>query len=122
MKKSIIFLAVLVAASTQVNAHPLAEEHKHGLFEGIVEQNMSTEAFKQMQRSQKLAKKYRLGDPLSPQQCIAEGVGKYLPMYDNCMYAHRDDLAKKGPGVSYIRKKCERTACDPSWLDKLRYK
>ena len=107
MKKSIIFLAVLVAASTQVNAHPAGDhsnaDHKH----------TPTKKFS-----------------FSPAVCNDPSVQyeDYKPIFEGCMYAHRNDLATSGKGTAgrearqYITRKCERTACDPSWLDKLRYK
>jgi len=113
MKQSIILLAVLVAASTQAAAHP-ADNHTD-------------------------ADHYHTEPPIryslvasSVVVCDAsKGVLKveYDPIYEGCMYAHRDEWlrsAKKGTAGSQVRKlisqKCERTACNPSWLDELRYK
>ena len=117
MKQSIILLAVLVAASTQAAAHPAGDhsnaDHKHGLFEGIVEKNTPTKKFR-----------------FSPAVCNDPSVQyeDYKPIFEGCMYAHRNDIAMSGKGTAgyqarqYITRKCERTACDPSWLDQLRYK
>ena len=115
MKQSIILLAVLVAASTQANAHPAGDhsnaDHKHGLFEGLLE-------------DVEPKRKYRLAVPA----CPSVNHEDWQPIYEGCMYAHRNDIAMSGKGTAgrearhHITRRCERTACDPSWLDQFRYK
>ena len=116
MKRCISIIAVLLTVSTQANAHPSADhsnaDHKHGLLYGIIPE-------KDVQRY-----------TLSPASCNDPSVKaeEWIPIYKGCMYAHRDDLARSGKGTSgyqvrrIIKEKCERTACEPTWWDKVKYK
>ena len=120
MRKSIILLAVLVAASTQATAHP-AENH----------------AIADHDHTQKSKPRFTLGDPVpvskfsfSPARCNDPSVTyeDWVSIYDGCMYAHRDDIARSGKGTSgfqarrIIDQKCMSTACEPSWWDRVKYK
>ena len=117
MRRCISIIAVLLTISTQANAHPAGDhtgaDHNHSVGGFIPLADLVPE------------RKFSF----SPAVCNDPSVQykEWIKIYDNCMYAHRDDLARSGKGTAgsqarrYIDKKCERTACDPSWLDKAKY-
>ena len=116
MKRCISIIAVLLTVSTQANAHQAsAAEH--------VNSNHS--------HKWKLAPAGEYQPPQkkpdifsrSPAACFDPTVEarEWQPIYDACVYAHRKDLEHYASRKA-VKDHCARTACNPSWWDKVKYK